>query len=349
MKFVDQTGATELITLIKKALKPLETFKKSVTDVNGIVKSDGKGGFSAAAAGTDYAAASHTHSYLPLTGGTVTGAIVYPNAESIYDTDGNILNAEFLVLDSNNQITKTNKNDVNLIDAMGVATKKHTHVKADITDFPTSIAPSAHKNTHKTGGSDALAPADIGAAPATHTHSYLPLSGGTLTGNLTGQYITGTWLQTTAATDKAGNFATIDGEGLVYYRTPTEVQTDIGAAPASHNHSASNITSGTLPITRGGTGSTTAATALTNLGAQAKVKTLTLSLTTADWSSTNKTQTKTASGVTASNVVIISPTATSQNAYSAAGVKCTAQAANRLTFTCDTVPTEALSVNVVIL
>lgn len=202
-----------------------------------------------------------------------------------------------------------------------------------------------------------ITPSGIGAAASSHTHSYLPLSGGTLTGDLTvgssavraNGYIEGTWLKTTAATSKAGNFATIDGDGWIYYRTPAETLADIGAASASHNHSAANITSGTLPITRGGTGSTTAATALTNLGAQAKAKTLTLSLTTAGWSSTNKTQTKTASGVTKSNVVIISPTATSQDAYSAAGVKCTAQAANRLTFTCDTVPMEALNVNVVIL
>ena len=48
----------------------------------------------------------------------------------------------------------------------------------------------------------------------------------------------------------------------------------IGAAASSHNHAASNITSGTLssdrlptvPITKGGTGATTAAAALTNLG-----------------------------------------------------------------------------------
>ena len=61
MKFADQTGITELITLTKTALKPLEAFKNSVTDVNGIVKSNGSGGFSAAVAGTDYAAAYHTH------------------------------------------------------------------------------------------------------------------------------------------------------------------------------------------------------------------------------------------------------------------------------------------------
>ena len=61
VKFADQTGITELITLTKTALKPLEAFKNSVTDVNGIVKSNGSGGFSAAVAGRDYAAASHTH------------------------------------------------------------------------------------------------------------------------------------------------------------------------------------------------------------------------------------------------------------------------------------------------
>ena len=45
----------------------------------------------------------------------------------------------------------------------------------------------------------------------------------------------------------------------------------IGAATSSHNHSASNITSGTLPIARGGTGGTTAATARTNLEIPATV------------------------------------------------------------------------------
>lgn len=44
----------------------------------------------------------------------------------------------------------------------------------------------------------------------------------------------------------------------------------IGAAEASHEHSADDITSGVLPIARGGTGATKAADALANLGALSK-------------------------------------------------------------------------------
>ena len=55
-------------------------------------------------------------------------------------------------------------------------------------------------------------------------------SGGTLTGNLTGQYLTGTWLRTTQASDlnsKPGKIAVLDGSGWVYYRTPAELLGDM--------------------------------------------------------------------------------------------------------------------------
>lgn len=77
-----------------------------------------------------------------------------------------------------------------------------------------------------------ITPNSIGAAASDHTHNYLPLSGGTLTGNLTGKHITGTLLQTTATSDKAGRFATIDDNGWIYYRTASEVASDIGAVTA---------------------------------------------------------------------------------------------------------------------
>ena len=74
-----------------------------------------------------------------------------------------------------------------------------------------------------------------------------------------------------------------------------------------------------------------------------------ITLTTSGWSS--NTQTVTVSGVSASETAqLITPTPAiaSQTAYYEAGIMCTGQAANSLTFTCQTVPTSNLTVYVVI-
>lgn len=66
--------------------------------------------------------------------------------------------------------------------------------------------------------------------------SKLNTSGGTLTGNLTGKYLTGTWLQTTDATDLGSTpskVAVLDGSGLVYSRTLAELKGDIGVDTAT--------------------------------------------------------------------------------------------------------------------
>ncbi len=63
-------------------------------------------------------------------------------------------------------------------------------------------------------------------------------TGGTLTGNLIGKYLSGTWLQTTQTSDlnsKPGKIAVLDELGWVYYRTPAELASDIGVvAPADY-------------------------------------------------------------------------------------------------------------------
>ncbi len=95
------------------------------------------------------------------------------------------------------------------------------------------------------------------------------------------------------------------------------------------------------------TGSTIAAKISSlNSGKQDEHIERTVSLTVAGWS--NKTQTVTVSGVTASNLVVVGAAPSSADAYGEAVVRCTAQAANSLTFVCEEVPEEALSVNVAI-
>lgn len=73
----------------------------------------------------------------------------------------------------------------------------------------------------------------------------------------------------------------------------------------------------------------------------------TATLAVADWSSS--TQTVTVSGVKADSVVFVSPDPTSASDYASAGILCTAQAADSLTFTCTTTPTNAITVNVICL
>ncbi|MFR6334571.1 MAG: hypothetical protein ACLUMN_00175 [Oscillospiraceae bacterium] len=72
-------------------------------------------------------------------------------------------------------------------------------------------------------------------ADKTALNAKLDKTGGTLTGNLTGKYITGTWLQSTAASDLGrtpDKIAVLDGSGWVYYRTPAELVADLGIANA---------------------------------------------------------------------------------------------------------------------
>ena len=73
---------------------------------------------------------------------------------------------------------------------------------------------------------------------------------------------------------------------------------------------------------------------------------LTVTLTVAGWS--DNSQTVTASGVTASNAVVVSPTPDSYLSYGEFGVYCSAQGAGTLTFTCDSAPDVNLTVNVLI-
>lgn len=75
---------------------------------------------------------------------------------------------------------------------------------------------------------------------------------------------------------------------------------------------------------------------------------LQITLATSEWS--NKTITKEVIGVLPSNTIIVSPDPASAEVYASAGILCTDQpAANKLTFTCSTIPASSVTVNIVVI
>ena len=82
------------------------------------------------------------------------------------------------------------------------------------------------------------------------------------------------------------------------------------------------------------------------IAAGATYSALPVTLTVEGWASNY--QTVNVSGVTASNLVIVSPDPGSHVAYGEASVRCVAQEAGKLSFACESVPAVALVVNVVI-
>ena len=82
-----------------------------------------------------------------------------------------------------------------------------------------------------------------------------------------------------------------------------------------------------------------------------KTKAHKVSLTVAGWDSSTKQQTVSVADVVAdetAQLILPMPAAASMTAYNGAGIQCTAQAAGKLTFTADTVPTVAIDVYVTI-
>lgn len=141
---------------------------------------------------------------------------------------------------SGTDITVDSKGNVSVKD------DSHNHIISNIDGLQDTLnakVPTSRTVNGKALSSDiVLSASDVSARPNTWTPSAsdvgaLPLSGGTLTGNLTGKYITGTWLQSTANNhlgSKPPKVCVQDASGWVYHRTAEELRDDIGAAPASH-------------------------------------------------------------------------------------------------------------------
>lgn len=131
---------------------------------------------------------------------------------------------------------------------------------------------------------------------------------------------------------------------------------DVGARPSTWTPSASDV--GAVPTTRKVNGKALSADislSASDVGAATaeqvnalKPKTATVTLTAAGWRKGE--QTVTVTGILADSsaqIVDVCPAnKPSADRWAAAGVWCTSQAANSLTFSCDSVPTEDINVNI---
>ena len=138
---------------------------------------------------------------------------------------------------------------------------------------------------------------------------------------------------------------------------PTYTASEVGALPSSTQipdktsdltNDSGFITSETDPVFTASAAHGISSSDISAWNAkQNALGTITVTLTVDGWS--NNAQTVTATGVTASNTVIVSPVPSAMSDYVGGGIVCTAQGTNTLTFECNTTPTSAIDVNVVII
>jgi hypothetical protein len=127
---------------------------------------------------------------------------------------------------------------------IGGAAAVHSHTKANITDFPATMPPTAHTHTKAniTDFGHTHTPAEAGAAAASHTH---------VKANIT-DFPASLPASDVSAWAKAAS-------------KPAYSAVEVGAAAASHDHNLSGL-SGILDIASGGTGGSDHISALSGLG-----------------------------------------------------------------------------------
>ena len=164
--------------------------------------------------------------------------------------------------------------ELNKLDGATVTTQEINYLDGVSSSIQTQlngkVPTSRTVNSKALSSNITLSAADVNAVPTSRTVNGKPLSsnitlsasdvgalstsGGTLSGNLTGQYLTGTWLQSTAVTDLGSSsykgICVFDGSGWVYYRTKSQILGDIGGAP-KYIYSTTDLVAGSSSLSTG--------------------------------------------------------------------------------------------------
>lgn len=85
-----------------------------------------------------------------------------------------------------------------------------------------------------------------------------------------------------------------------------------------------------------------------NVAVQSTISSVAVNITVANWNATTSCS-KSVTGVTASNKIIVSPAPASIANWQSSGVYCSAQGSGTLTFTCSSTPSTSLTVNVLVI
>lgn len=131
---------------------------------------------------------------------------------------------------------------------------------------------------------------------------------------------------------------------MIYQQTPGKVYEN--KAASSEGSDLSLVTTGEKYNWNNKSNFSGSYTDLTNKPTIPVMSSTTGTITTTGWS--NNSLTINVTGVTASNAVIVTPAPSSLDEYASCKIKCTAQASGTLTFECEEVPTNSLTVNVLI-
>ena len=158
------------------------------------------------------------------------------------------------------------------------------------------------------------------------------------------------YTQTQTSGNELGTI-TIDGTASKIY-SPTETDPTVPSwakASTKPSYTASEV--GAVPTSRTVNGkalSSNITLSASDVGAQSAITSTTVSITVANWNATT-TCTKSVTGVTSSNNIIVTPVPASINTWNSNGVYCSAQGSGTLTFTASTTPSADMIVNVMII